>query len=95
MAMIQVGVSVHIGGDDVDDLLVAVAGEVQRERDLRRRSPGSRPVSRNTMIGSWKSSGVGIHSATSSANGTYSPMWLSTEHGTSPYSRTMCTTSGR
>ena len=46
------------------------------------------------MIGWWKSSGVGIHSATSSANGRYSPMWLSTEQGTRPYSRTMWATRG-
>jgi hypothetical protein len=91
--MIQVGVSVHIAAmmSTTSSWLwparCSGSGTLVVAAQLAARS-------RNTMIGSWKSSGVGIHSATSSANGTYSPMWLSTEHGTSPYSRTMCTTSG-
>ena len=36
------------------------------------------------LTGSWKSSGTGCQSATSRAKSTYSPMWLSTEHGTRP-----------
>ncbi len=43
---------------------------------------------------SWKYTGTGCHPATSRANGTYSPMWLSTEQGSRPYSRNMWETSG-
>ena len=37
---------------------------------------------------------AGYQSATSRVNSRYSPMWLSIEHGTRPYSRTMWTTRG-
>ena len=46
------------------------------------------------LVPSITSTLAGYQSATSGVNARYSPMWLSIEHGTMPYWRTMCTTRG-